>query len=81
VFVENGSWVRIKYVNLAYSMGPKFLERTKLSKVQFYGVVDNLAMFQRSDVPDAEAVNEKGTYTGAGYPLPRKVTLGVNIGF
>ncbi|RFS26265.1 SusC/RagA family TonB-linked outer membrane protein [Chitinophaga silvatica] len=80
-FIENGSWARIKYLNLAYSMGPKFLERTKLNKVQFYGVIDNLAMFQRSSVPDAEAVDERGTFNGAGYPLPKKFTLGVNIGF
>jgi len=80
-FVENGSWFRIKYLNLSYMMGPKFLERTKLSKVQFYGVIDNVAMFQKSSVPDAEAVDERGTYNGAGYPLPRKFTLGVNVGF
>ncbi|HEY8958923.1 SusC/RagA family TonB-linked outer membrane protein [Chitinophaga sp.] len=80
-FVEDGSYLRIKYLNLAYQFSPKFLERTKLSKLQIYGVVDNVKMFQRSSVPDAEAVDEKGTYTGGGYPIPRKFTLGVNVGF
>ncbi|MEV4883769.1 SusC/RagA family TonB-linked outer membrane protein [Chitinophaga ginsengisegetis] len=80
-FVENGSYLRIKYLNLAYQFSPKFLERAKLSKLQIYGVVDNVKMFQKSSVPDAEAVDEKGTYTGGGYPIPRKFTLGVNVGF
>ncbi|MBO9732022.1 MAG: SusC/RagA family TonB-linked outer membrane protein [Chitinophaga sp.] len=80
-FVENGSYLRIKYLNLSYNFMPKFLERSKLSKLQIYGVIDNVKMFQKSSVPDAEAVNEKGTYTGGGYPIPRKFTLGLNVGF
>jgi TonB-linked SusC/RagA family outer membrane protein len=80
-FVDNGSYLRIKYLNLSYQFAPKFLEHAKLSKLQIYGVVDNVKMFQKSSVPDAEAVDEKGTYTGGGYPIPRKFTLGVNVGF
>lgn len=80
-FVESGSYLRIKYINLSYVFAPKFLERTKLTKLQVYGLIDNVKMFQKSTVPDAEAVDEKGTYTGGGYPIPRKFTLGVNIGF
>lgn len=79
-FVENGSYVRIKYINVAYQFGPKFLERTGLKRFQIYGVIDNVKMFQKASVPDAEAVDEKGTYTGGGYPIPKKFTLGVNIG-
>ncbi|NLR80470.1 SusC/RagA family TonB-linked outer membrane protein [Chitinophaga eiseniae] len=80
-FVENGSYARIKYLNLSYTVGPKLLQRARLSKLQIYGVIDNVKMFQKSSVPDAEAVDEKGTYTGGGYPIPRKFTLGVNVGF
>lgn len=80
-FIDNGSYLRIKYVNLAYTFSPKLLERIKLSKLQVYGVCDNVKIFQKSTVPDAEAVNDKGVYTGGGYPIPRKFTLGVNVGF
>lgn len=80
-FVENGSYARIKYVNLSYTFNRKFLDRIKLRNLQIYSVVDNLKMFQKASVPDAEAVDEKGTYTGGGYPIPRKFTLGVNVGF
>ena len=80
-FVENGSYVRIKYLNLSYSFNRKFLDRIGMRNLQVYGVVDNVKMFQKASVPDAEAVDEKGTYTGGGYPIPRKFTLGVNVGF
>ncbi|WP_160718159.1 SusC/RagA family TonB-linked outer membrane protein [Chitinophaga solisilvae] len=80
-FVENGSYARIKYLNLSYTFPRKWLDRINLRNLQIYGVVDNLKMFQVSGVPDAEAVDERGTYTGGGYPLPKKYTLGVNVGF
>ncbi|CAL1519599.1 SusC/RagA family TonB-linked outer membrane protein [Chitinophaga sp. MM2321] len=79
-FVEDGSYARIKYLNLSYTFPRKMLDRIKMRNLQIYGVIDNLKMFQRSGVPDAEAVDERGTYTGGGYPLPKKFTLGVNIG-
>lgn len=79
-YVENGNYARIKYVNLSYTFSRKMLDRIKLRNLQVYGVVDNLVMFQKANLPDAEAVNERGTYTGGGYPIPRKFTLGVNVG-
>lgn len=79
-FVEDGSYARIKYINLSYTFPRKWLDHMKMRNLQIYGVIDNLKMFQRANVPDAEAVNERGTYTGGGYPLPRKFTLGVNVG-
>lgn len=80
-YIEDGSYARIKYINLSYTFPPRFLERLKLRNLQVYSVIDNLYTFQRSTVPDAEAVNELGIYTGDGYPIPHKYTLGVNIGF
>jgi len=79
-YIENGNYARIKYVNLSYTFPRKFLDRIKMRNLQIYSVIDNLHTFQRSTVPDAEAVNELGVYTGTGYPIPRKFTLGVNVG-
>ncbi|MCW3464056.1 SusC/RagA family TonB-linked outer membrane protein [Chitinophaga nivalis] len=80
-FVESGNYARIKYLNLSYTFNRKFLDKIKLRNLQIYGVMDNVAMFQQTSVPDAEAVDERGTYTGGGYPIPKKFTLGVNVGF
>ena len=49
--------------------------------LRFYGMIDNLYTFQRSTIPDAEAVNAYGVYTGDGYPIPAKYTLGLDFSF
>jgi len=37
-------------------------------------------MWQQSKkLPDAEAVNPYGEYNGAGYPIPRKYTIGLEL--
>ncbi|ASZ12023.1 SusC/RagA family TonB-linked outer membrane protein [Chitinophaga pendula] len=80
-YIENGNYARIKYINLSYTLPRRLLDRLKLRNLQIYSVIDNLYTFQKSSVPDAEAVNELGVYSGTGYPIPRKFTLGINVGF
>jgi hypothetical protein len=52
-----------------------------LSGCRFYAVLQNVYTFQKAKVPDAEQVNPFGIYDGATYPIPKKVTLGVNVQF
>jgi len=81
-FLEKGGYLRIKSVNLGYDLGQRTLKRLGLTKVRIFGLVDNLAMFQQSKrLPDAEAVNGFGEYNGAGYPIPKKYTFGLDIQF
>ncbi|THU40773.1 SusC/RagA family TonB-linked outer membrane protein [Niastella caeni] len=81
-FLEKGDYFRIKSVTLGYELPHNFLSRFKIDRFKVFGVVDNLAIFQRSDdLPDAEAVNSYGEYNGAGYPIPKKFTLGLEVQF
>ena len=81
-FLEKGDYFRIKSVTLGYQLPHNFLSRFKIDRFKVFGVVDNLAIFQRSnDLPDAEAVNSYGEYNGAGYPIPKKFTLGLEVQF
>lgn len=80
-YIEDGSYVRIKTITLGYNFQPALLSKLKLNRLRLYGVVDNLYTFQKTDVPDAEAVNAYGVYTGDGYPIPTKFTFGIDIGF
>ena len=81
-FLEKGDYFRIKSVTLGYELPHNFLSRFKIDRFKVFGVVDNLAIFQRSnDLPDAEAVNSYGEYSGAGYPIPKKFTLGLEVQF
>ncbi|UZJ65572.1 hypothetical protein OKW96_05115 [Sphingobacterium sp. KU25419] len=63
-------------------MPEKISKRWNISKVRFFGILDNVARWQKSNrLPDAEAVNPYGEYNGGGYPIPRKYTLGLELTF
>ena len=81
MYIEDGSYLRVKNVTVGYNFSPDVLRRIKLSRLRFYGMIDNLYTFQRSSIPDAEAVNAYGVYTGDGYPIPMKFTLGLDLSF
>lgn len=81
-FLEKGDYLRIKSVSLTYNLGKEMLHRWGLQRLSVFGVLDNVAMFQRSKgLPDAEAVNPYGEYSGNGYPIPKKFTMGFNVNF
>lgn len=81
-FVDKGDFVRIKSINVGYNIGESLLKKLKLRQLYFYGVMDNVLMFQRSErLPDAEAVDFYGQYSGGGYPIPKKYTIGVQVQF
>ncbi|WP_188504358.1 SusC/RagA family TonB-linked outer membrane protein [Parapedobacter pyrenivorans] len=81
-FLDRGDYLRIKSVSLAYNLPSSFLSRVGMDNVRVYGIADNLAMFQRSSrLPDAEAVNYWGEYSGDGYPIPTRFTFGIELQF
>jgi hypothetical protein len=50
--------------------------------LRLFGIIDNVLMIQQSKkLPDAEAVSPYGEYNGAGYPIPKKYTLGFEVNF
>jgi hypothetical protein len=81
-FLTKGDYVRLKSVNLQYSLGQKMLRKIGLSGAKFFVVADNLAKWQASkNLPDAENVNAYGEYSGSGYPIPKKFTFGFQLQF
>jgi len=81
-FMEKGGYVRLKSINVSYNLNQKMVSRLGLGNVRIWALADNIAMFQQSDkLPDAEAVNAYGEYSGAGYPIPKKFTLGLEVNF
>lgn len=78
---DNGSYLRIKSITLGYSLNRKLIEKIKVQNVRFYSVLDNVHIFQKARVPDAELVSPQGEYTGAAYPIPKKITLGIDVTF
>jgi len=80
-WVEDGDYLRIKTVTLSYAFSPKTLEPLHISRFRIYGMVDNLHIFQKAHLPDAEQVDPYGVYNGNGYPIPKKFTIGLDLGF
>ncbi|GAA4322411.1 TonB-dependent receptor [Mucilaginibacter gynuensis] len=81
-FLEKGGYFRIKSINLSYDLPSTVTKKLGLGRVRVFGVADNVAMFQQSQyLPDAEAVNPYGEYNGAGYPIPKKYTVGLEVNF
>ena len=78
-WVENGSYLRVKTVSLSYNFKAAALKSISISRLRVYGMVDNLHIFQKSNVPDAEEVNAFGNYNGNGYPIPKKFTIGLDL--
>jgi len=81
MYIEKGDYLRIKYITAGYSFSQQLLSKLKVKRLRLYGVIDNLYTFQKSTIPDAEGVNAYGIYTGDGYPIPKKFTIGLDFGF
>ncbi|MCM1378054.1 MAG: TonB-dependent receptor [Prevotella sp.] len=85
-FVENGSYLRIKDISLAYDFSGKWMRKLGISKIQPYFTVSNLVTFTSYSGMDPE-VNQWGN-SGAvqgidwgTYPHCKSYVFGVNIDF
>jgi len=85
-FVEDGSYLRIKNVNLGYSFKKEWLKKLKLESLRVYVTAQNLYTFTHYSGLDPE-VNYAGndnTIIGVDfftYPQARSYNFGVNIKF
>jgi TonB-dependent starch-binding outer membrane protein SusC len=80
LYMDKGSYVKLKTVQLGYSANEKFLSRFKARGLRLFLTLDNVLRWQNSKtVPDAEQVDFYGYYNGQSYPIPRKATLGLNL--
>ncbi|HEY6900963.1 MAG TPA: hypothetical protein VI233_09985, partial [Puia sp.] len=81
-FVEDASFFRIKNVYLSYSLPVNnFMTKAKIKAIRFYSVADNLAVFYPAHIPDPENITVDGVANGTGYPIPKKITFGIDVQF
>ena len=78
---EDGDYLKFTRAQLSYNVDKKFAQKLGLKEIRLYSTAQNIAMFQKSDVPDAERVNAQGFDIGTGYANPLKITFGVNVKF
>jgi hypothetical protein len=84
-FLEEGSFLRIKDIQLGYKLPKKFLSDIKLKNARIYLNATNILTFTKYTGRDPESPtvseplnpgNDNGTY-----PLPRAITTGIQIDF
>ncbi len=87
-YIEDGSFIRIKNITLAYNFPSRLTEKIKLSKAKIYTSIENLYTFTNYTGFDPEigasTQSANGNVFGLDngrYPSPQVFTVGLNISF
>ena len=87
-FVEDGSFLRIKSLTLAYNFPTTWLQKVKMQNLSVYATAQNLLTFTKYTGFDPEVnaygVNSLGTEFGVDYgtyPQTRQMVFGLNVTF
>ncbi|REA63779.1 hypothetical protein DSL64_04960 [Dyadobacter luteus] len=86
IFVEDGSFLRIRNIALGYAIPPKLLEKAKLRTLRVYVNLQNPVTWTKYTGYNPEvsvqgaAPLEPGVDYG-GYPIAKVYTVGFNLGF
>ncbi|MCK8495950.1 MULTISPECIES: TonB-dependent receptor [Spirosoma] len=85
-FIEDGTYVRLKNLTVAYNLPNKFLQRAKISGVRLYVTGQNLLTFTNYSGYDPEVSADPFSSVGFGrdfgvYPQARTYTAGLNVTF
>ncbi len=82
-FVEDGSYLRLKNLQLGYQLQPSALTRVSgLSSARLYLAAQNLLTFTKYTGYDPEVGGGGGFgFDNIGYPQSRRVTVGLSVGF
>lgn len=75
-FIENGSYCKLRNLQLGYNLPEKCLKKMKMEKFRFYISGHNLLTIKSKDYTGSDPENY-----GYGYPIPISVTGGLAISF
>lgn len=75
-WLRNGAFLRLKSVELGYSIAPRILKKTPLKMFRVYFSASNLFVVSSFDLWDPEMGSN-----GLGYPLQRVFSLGLQVQF
>jgi TonB-linked SusC/RagA family outer membrane protein len=81
--VEDGSYVRLRNIQLGYSFEAGFVNRLKLQSLRLYANAQNLVTWKHNSgfTPEAGGTPTRFGVDNGGYPIPRIVTFGLNASF
>lgn len=75
-FMRDGSFLRLKSVELGYSLPERWVQKIRMDRVRIYLSGTNLLTISKFKLWDPEMAGN-----GLGYPVQRVYNLGVNIDF
>lgn len=83
--LEDGSYLRLKTVNLGYSFSGDLLRKIKMKGLKVYAAAQNLLTWTNYSGPDPEVSTRNSNLTPgfdySAYPRALTVTLGINASF
>ncbi|MDO5607867.1 MAG: TonB-dependent receptor [Capnocytophaga sp.] len=82
-FIEDGSFFRIRNVQLGYSLPDALLERLKVKKIRMFANVQNLKTWSKNTgyTPEIGGSALAFGIDNGTYPMPMIMTYGINITF
>jgi TonB-linked SusC/RagA family outer membrane protein len=75
-FMRDGSFLRLKQVEVGYTIPQRFTEKIKMNNLRFYVSGTNLLLFSKFKMWDVEMAGN-----GLGYPNQRVINFGLNLSF
>ena len=75
-WMRDGSFLRLKSVELGYNLPTKLLDRFKVGNLRLYANASNIMSWSKFKLWDVEMGGN-----GLGYPLQRVYNVGLNVGF
>ncbi len=73
-FVENGSFAKLRTIQLGYNVPSKALERMHMQRLRLYLSAQNLFTIKSKSFTGVDPEN-----ANFGYPIPVNVTFGINV--
>ena len=75
-FVENGSFAKLRNIQLGYNFSPNICDTLHISRLRLYLSAQNLLTIKSKNFTGVDPENPN-----FGYPIPLNVTCGVNVSF
>ncbi|MDR3246464.1 MAG: TonB-dependent receptor [Prevotellaceae bacterium] len=75
-FLRDGSFIRLKSVEIGYTLPQNLIQRLKMSNLRIYASGLNLLLFSKFKTWDVEMSGN-----GLGYPIQKVINIGLNVGF
>lgn len=79
-YVESGSYLKLRNIELGYTIPQKSLENLKIDNLRFYLRADNILTLMKTWGKNEYTGLDPET-PGSSYPLPFSMTVGLNLSF